>query len=356
MRALKQHGRSAAPCQAGFTLVELMVSLVISMFIVLAAVGSGKFFMVIQRQSMGAGTASGNAVTTLAAIKNDASQAALGFYVNGALACTALNLSFGTKTLVDNAALLPLSVSNSTQNLAQLDVLYADSLSAAAPALFSTSTQGSSESAALASYLPVQPGQAVMLTPTGDPGLPCTVKTAVRVDAPTPGQGSVVHFDSTGVHNQVDFQPVTYSTGSAMTLLGAMNWSRFAVDGAGNLVMSRPILGTSAVLARNVVGFQVQYGISDGINPTLNSWQYAEGAWASLDSSLMNRVRALRIGLVIRSTQVEKPDAAGNCKSTMALPKLLDRSLTLSDNWQCYRYKTSTAVIPLRNVLLGGAL
>lgn len=339
--------------QSGFTLVELMVSLVISMFIVLAALGSAQFFMTVQRQSMGAGTASGNALATVAAIKNEASQAALGFYVNGALACSSLNLSSGTHVLANNAAMTPVSISNSKDNIAQLDVLYADVMNAAAPANLATNTASSAASAVAMSFLPVEPGQAVMLTPTGDPGMPCTIKTATRVDAPLPGQGSVVYFDGTGAHNQGTFAPATYSTASALTLLGALNWSRFAVDTSGNLVMSHVISGKSAVLARNVAGFQVQYGVSDGINPTLDSWQYAEGSWANLNSGLMNRVRALRIGLVIRSDQAEKPDAKGNCSSTALAPSLLDRPMKLSGNWKCFRYKTSTAVIPLRNVLMG---
>lgn len=353
MSANKHPPKSARQAQAGFTLVELMVSLVISMFILLAAVGSAQFFMTVQRQSMGAGTASGNALTTVAAIKNEASQAALGFYVNGALACPALNLSSQNKILADNAATTPVNISHSKDNLAQLDVLYADSVNAAAPAFLATTTASSAPSATSASYLPVQPGQAVMLIPTGDPGLPCTVKTASRVDAPLPGQGSVVYFDDTGSHNQGAFTAVNYSTGSALALLGTLNWSRFAVDASGSLVMSHPITGKSAVLSRNVAGFQVQYGVSDGINPTLESWQYAEGSWATLNNGLMNRVRALRVGLVIRSDQAEKPDSKGNCNSTTLMPSLLDRPLKLSGNWQCYRYKTSIAVLPLRNVLLG---
>ena len=194
-----------------------------------------------------------------------------------------------------------------------------------------------------------------MLVPLGDAGLPCTVKTADRVDPPQPGRGSVLHFDAVGLHNQVLFAPVVYSSSSAVSLLGTLYWSRFAVDASGNLVMSRPIANTSATLARHVVGFQVQYGVSDGISPTLNSWQYGEGAWTTLNSGLLSRVRALRIGLVLRSEQPEKPDALGNCSATVTEPVLLDRALTLSGNWKCYRYRTSTAVIPLRNILMGSS-
>lgn len=340
--------------QRGFTLVELMVSLVISMLISLAALGSARMFMGAQRQSVGAGTASGNAVTTIAAIKHEAEQAALGFYVNGTLPCQSFNLSVGTKTLAGNAPVMPVNVSSSNGNLAQLDLLYANALESTAPAYLANTTSSSAATATLTSYLPVQAGQTVMLTPLGDVGQPCTVKTASRVDAAQPGMGSVVYFDDTGLHNQVDFSGSTYSSSSAVSLLGTLNWSRFAVDSNGNLVMSRPIQGGTAVLARNVVGFQVQYGVTNGITSSLDSWQYAEGpTWANLTTGLLPRVRALRLELVIRSDQPEKPDAQGNCSAATALPTLLDRPLALAGNWQCYRYRSSTAVIPLRNILMG---
>ena len=339
----------------GFTLVELMVSMVISLLIALAALGSARVFMAAQRQSVGVGTASGNAVTAMASVKHEAEQAALGFFLNGALPCQTFNLSSGTKVMADNAPLSPLRISNSSQSRAQLDLMYADSLASSAPAFLLGDTSSSAAQAELASFLPVQPGQAVMLAPLGDAGLPCTVKTAVRVDAPQPSRGPVLYFDASGLHNQATFTPVTYSSSSALSWLGAMNWSRFAVDGANNLVMSRPMDDTSAVVARNVMGFQVQYGVSDGITPTLSGWEYGEGAWATMNTTLLSRVRALRIGLVLRSEQPEKPDSLGNCSATVTPPVLLDRSLALSGNWQCYRYRTSTVVVPLRNILMGSS-
>lgn len=343
--------------QGGFSLVELMVALVISMLISVAALGSARMFMGAQRQSLGAGTAAGNAATTIESIKHEAGQAALGFYANGSLPCQSFNLSTGNTALAQSTPLLPVRISNSHGNLAQLDVLYADALESAAPALLAAPASSNGGDVTLQSYLPVRAGQTVMFSPLGDAGLPCTVKTATAVDAAQPGLGPVLHFDNTGLHNQTAFADATYSTGSAVSLLGKLNWSRFAVDGSGNLVMSRPIQGGSAVLARNVVGFALQYGVTDGVGPGLHSWQYAEGSdWGDITSAQLPRIVALRMALVLRSDLPEKADTLGNCSATTAMPALLDRGLTLSGNWQCYRYRSSTAIIPLRNILLGGSV
>lgn len=346
--------KAPARKQAGFTLVELMVSLVISMLISVAALGSARMFMGAQRQSLSAGTASGNAVTTIASIKHEAEQSALGFYVNGTLPCQTFNISAGDKALVSNASLSPVNISNSAGTLAQLDLLYADALESSAPAYLTSTTTSSDSLVQLASYIPTSVGQTVMLTPIGDAGLPCILKTVTAVDAPKAGTGSLLHFDGSGLHNKVDFSGYTYSSKSAVSLLGSLNWSRFAVDTSGNLVMSRPIQGASAVLARNVVGFQVQYGVTDGVTSNLDSWQYGEGTtWGSMTNALLPRVRALRVEMVTRSDQPEKPDANGSCSASIATPMVFDRAIPLSGNWQCYRYRSSTAVIPLRNILMG---
>jgi type IV pilus assembly protein PilW len=340
--------------QQGFTLVELMVSLVISLLISLAALGSARMFMGIQRQSVGTGVASGNAVTTMAAIKHEAEQAALGFYIHGTLPCQAINLSVGKKTIAANAPLSPVNISNSSGNFAQLDVLYASDLEAVTPAYLATGTTSDATSASLSSYLPIQVGQTVMFTPLGDAGQPCTVKTATEVDAALPGTGPVLHFDPSGQHNQVTFPTASYSTDSAVSLVGALRWSYFAVDANGKLVMTRPIEGDSAVFARNVVGFQVQYGVTNGVSSSLESWEFAQGeTWANLTTALLPRVRALRLGMVIRSDQPEKPDAQGHCSATSEMPTLLEQPMGLTGNWQCYRYRSSTAIIPMRNLLMG---
>jgi type IV pilus assembly protein PilW len=66
------------------------------------------------------------------------------------------------------------------------------------------------------------------------------------------------------------------------------------------------------------------------------------------------RVRAMRMGIVTRSPQREKPDASGNCEASLAKPRLFDVEIDPDvTDWQCYRYRVSTVVVPLRNLVLG---
>ena len=61
-----------------------------------------------------------------------------------------------------------------------------------------------------------------------------------------------------------------------------------------------------------------------------------------------------RQGIVTRSPQREKPDASNNCEASLAKPRLFDVEIDPDvTDWQCYRYRVSTVVVPLRNLVLG---
>jgi type IV pilus assembly protein PilW len=159
---------------------------------------------------------------------------------------------------------------------------------------------------------------------------------------------------NTARFNQASFTTnATYPDRGRVTLLGDLRWSRFHLVGT-NLTLERPITGDSVVLARNVIGFRAEYGLADAGSTALAAWQPASGTFATLPPTSLPRVRALHIGLVTRGTQREKPDTSGNCSATTAMPTLFGNSVTADvTDWQCYRYRTSIVVVPLRNLVLG---
>jgi type IV pilus assembly protein PilW len=140
-----------------------------------------------------------------------------------------------------------------------------------------------------------------------------------------------------------------------VTLLGEVNWNRYRRDG-NTLVLERPLAGTSVVVARDVIALRAEYGVSADAagSTTLESWVKAEDDFAALDAATLPRVRALRLGLVTRSPQREKPDADGNCSASLAKPQVFGTEVEPDvDDWQCFRYRVSTVVVPLRNLVLG---
>jgi type IV pilus assembly protein PilW len=149
----------------------------------------------------------------------------------------------------------------------------------------------------------------------------------------------------------------SFNTEARVTQLGNLQWSRYRVVN-GQLLLDRPLTGASAVVARDVIAFRLQYGISAATagSTSIESWVEPEAAFASLGIGNAARVRALRLGLLVRSSQRQKPDANGNCDATPLdfAPRLFDRPAeNLPSDWTCWRYRASEVVVPLRNVAMG---
>jgi type IV pilus assembly protein PilW len=332
------------------SIIEIMVGMVVALLVGVAATGGAAMFTASQRQGIGTGGALLNGGNALAAIRDDAAAAGLGFFGDNQFLCQKLNLGVSTTAVIDGATFTPVGITTETAG-DRLDVIYATQVASGANVLLSASTTGAT--AQLRSYLPAAVGQAVLLAPD-TPGSPCLVRSVTAVTASTADSAQSLTFGSTGSYNQATFTTnPTYPDKGRITLLGDLRWSRYRLEGT-DLRLERPLGGDPVVLARNVIGFRVQYGTAASGTTALETWQDATSTWATLTPTLLPRVRALRIGLVTRSPQIEKRNAAGNCEATTTTPQLFGADLTPDVSaWQCYRYRSAIVVVPLRNLVMG---
>jgi type IV pilus assembly protein PilW len=120
-------------------------------------------------------------------------------------------------------------------------------------------------------------------------------------------------------------------------------------------VLEQPMTGATAVLVRNVIALRAEYGVSASGGTTLQSWQDpTDSGWGSLTANNIGRVRALRLGVVTRVPQQQKPEADGTCTASEAKPRLFEMEIEPDvSNWRCFRYRSSTLVVPLRNLVWG---
>jgi type IV pilus assembly protein PilW len=339
--------------QAGLSLVELMVGIVVSLLVGLAAAGSAMMFTASQRQGASTSTVSINGLSVINAIKADLSLTGLGFFDDSVAPCGTLNLSSNTNVLSNGAAMAPLAVTRDGDH-DQLDVLYATTVESGSSVLLDQVTDGTN--AAVRSLLPAAVGQAVMLVPEAAGGL-CTVRSVTGVTASTATTPQVLAFADSGEHNQVTFtNPPEYNAKSRATLVGDLTWNRYRVDATSQLVLDRRMDGASAVLLRDVVSFRVQYGVSAAGTPTLDDWVDATGAFGTINAGNIERVRAVRVGVMLRSAQREKAEADGVCRATETAPQLFGftpSAFTGADTtWRCFRYRTQTVIVPLRNFVM----
>ena len=336
----------------GLTLIELLVGLVAGLLVSLAAVSSATLFTASQRQGISAAGSAANVGSVLASIKNDVANGGLGFFGDANYLCNRLNLGNGAAPVVDGGTFSPLSVVRQANGSDTIDIVYGTEVAAGAAVRLSSTSTGAN--ANLKSLLPVTAGQAVLIASTSLAS-PCLVRTVTATVPPTATTRQVLSFASTGKHNEATFATVpSYGENSRVSLLGTVQWNRYRLDGT-NLRFSRVLDGTTAVLMRNVMAFRVQYGTSmDTLTDALNAWDDPTGTFATLDNANIKRVRALRIGIVVRSPQPEKPNAAGACEATTTLPTLFGAAITPDvANWQCYRYRTAIVIAPMRNIVYG---
>ncbi len=360
----------AARGARGLSLIELMVGLVIGLLISLAAVSSAQYFGAAQRQGIGVGSGGANAASTLAAIKDDVVNAGLGFFGNMAYMCNTLNLSVGPATISNGAPFSPLQVTRVGAN-DQLDVVYGDSVAAGAAVRVSSATNGTA-SVSLKTLLPVAAGQTVLLAgPTN--ATPCVLRTVTLTpNVPTASVKQTLVFGPAGPMNQVAYAAVAYPQDSLVTLIGNLQWNRYSLNGT-DLQLTQVLTGNTVTLLRNVIGLRVEYGVgppSPGPAAAASSTGNRTGlispdpwvgptdaGWAALTAANIDQVKALRIGILVRSAQREKenPDT-GLCEATRSLADIQLWGTQIAPDvadWQCYRYRTQIAVVPMRNIVYG---
>ncbi len=359
-RDMRSGARAQRVAQRGLSMVELMVGIVVSLLVGLAATISAISFNASQRQGMGAGSSAMTANAALATLKNDIAAAGLGFFGDSRFLCERLNLSVGNVVHIDGALFSPVQITAGPAGASadQIDVVYATEVAAGTNVLLDGLSNGSS--ADLRSYMPAAVNQQVLLAPdTPSATNPCVVRTVTAITAATDDDPQRLTFANTGKYNQASFTTNgAFADKARVTLLGDLNWSRYRLVGT-DLHIQQPMRGVDEVLARNVMGLRAQYGVTAAPagSTALDSWVDAAGTFASVNASNLPRVRALRVGIVTRSPHPEKPNSSGQCEASSAKPTLFDDNPVTVEpdvtDWQCYRYRTAEVVIPMRNLVLG---
>lgn len=180
------------------------------------------------------------------------------------------------------------------------------------------------------------------------------------------------------------------SVGAVSNLGQAPNITRIGVDANSRLTALDLLTpgATAQVIAENVIAMKVQVGVDVGGDDIIDRWMnppVAEATWTNpmnpppdfaisalpvaVAPPAIHQAKALRIGVLVRSPQFERPDASGNCVTSPAGPfdvlpakagaaaqRIADMptsgAYTLAGDQRCFRYNTVSALVPLRNQLM----
>lgn len=340
----------------GFSLVEIMVGMTLGLFTVLVIMQAFSVFENQKRTTTAGSDAQENGLMAIVQLEQDIRNAGAGITDSAAFNCNAIFSYYesgGTTTIpapgVPSSVMAPVAITDGgatgsdtitmtrgTEFLGSIPATITDSMPQPSAELNVNRTTGFTD------------GNLILVSQ----GSNCTVMKVTQVQgaalkiqhnpaASGPSYNPSANFYNTAPGNTWP----TFTSGAKILNFGDLIVNTFSVDANYSLQMVDKSAAVTT-LVKDIVSLQAQYGISTAAGvQDVTSWVDATAAsgFNTLDSDKVKRIKAVRITVVARSSKKE----AGNVTTTA--PGGVDIS-TLPD-WQKYRYRVYTTIIPLRNII-----
>lgn len=376
---------------AGFSLVELLVSVVVGMLALLFATRLLTSAEINRNASLGGSDAMQNGMLALFSMNGDAAQAGWGLndtLVNGCNTTFSDTSGYALATaLRDGAPITPMAaviIQNNGANPDQV-TFYSGSAPTAVGAdrLLGIYTNGPLVQAASAPFH-MAVGDVLLVAPEPASGGGCSLaqyagpganNTQLLVSA-----GAAFRFNrAAGLGNAYQAnQARIYNLGPA----GQLAFHTWSVNNGVLLLRATNLAGASAQpvsVIDNIVSIKAQYGFDNRViagtyDPSVNGIQVgqwsntminADGDGSTGGAGDFQRIAAVRLAVVARSKSPEKPDRYGICSATTTLPVVFGGQalagvapVPVSVNvavpndpidWKCYRYRVFETIVQIRN-------
>ena len=362
-KTLNQTGFS----QAGFSLVELMVGLVIGLLATLVIVQVFSTFEGQKRSTSGSSDAQTNGSIALMSMQRNAQMAGYGLPLpmadkdNSSLKCAA----FADYDRDNNAAtnnstnLFPIVIQDGVGNTSDtITVRFSTTAAGAIPVdIVNVANATSGAGMVLANNIGCNNNDIALIssgstcrmaTVTDGNGNPNTPRN-VTLSAATPAGSPLVN-------------------GAKFACMG--NWQNYTYRIVNDELRLESLLPNGLPqdlpIVSEVVNMQAQYGVSANADSNqVNEWVNATGAtWAAPTVADRNRIKAIRVVIVVRNGLLEKENVSTACTTAKGVvntgPCAWDDTdfsaapiinLAGIADWQRYRYRTFETIIPLRNML-----
>ena len=355
----------------GFSLVEIMVGMVISLLSVLIVLQVSKDFEGQKRTTTSGSDAQTNGAIAIYTVERDARMAGYGFSIPDALGCT-INRSFnGTSSVL---SLAPVTITDGASGLPDtIRILSSSKGNWSIPARITTDHPATATNFFLNTTLGMAEGDLLIAY---EAGKDCTLLQITGI----PNGNVQIHHQNTSPWNPPGGQNIFPSGGYSKDIatlfnLGTLMDHTYSLDANSNLLFSDYNSSTNASdvqpLIPDIVQLQAQYGFDTRAgaqaDARVDTWSDtmidADGNGSTTDGSDIKRIYAVRLAIVARSALKEKANSSGTCFTTTATSAnkptwsggAIDVSKkpdgTANADWQCYRYKTLETVIPLRNLI-----
>jgi len=364
--------------QKGFTLIEVMVGLVIGMLGTLIVAQAFTNNEARKRATTSTADAQANGAIALYMLERDAKAAGWGMTANANtyVGCTTIYAYCdrsadcgGVEGRLGGITFAPALITDGGSNPDTLTIQYF-----ADPNLASTLPSGSttirrkmpqqSSELDVASAAVCSEGDLALVASGGN----CTVMKITEVQE----QASKLQHNP-GAHGEYNPAPSFYTTntwpkydaGATVSCFKPANGGpifrkTYSIDTAKRELQrsdnsQNPVVANETVM-NDVIDLQAQYGVAVANSQVISSWVNAsDPGWTNPAPADWRRVKAIRVALVTRASQYERPAAGAACSATTALATSWGAINTQNypAEWGCYRYRVFETVIPLRNVIWG---
>jgi type IV pilus assembly protein PilW len=366
--------------EAGMSLVELMVGMLIGLIGIIIITHLYVTNDQYKRSTTGAGTAQVNGAVALYTLEREIRMAGYGLNHSAALGCRCVvplcsplqyyydaQSSFPPAASAAGAlpARLPVAVLIADNPGApdSITVLYSAAAERMLPATVSEPTVAPNHDYKVDGAQGFADNNLILVTQ----GNTCLLKQISKVQT----------LNSTLEHRTGPFNPAGsfgpgLNAGAAIFNLGTPSatggpvWRMFSI--ADNKLQSEDLLrslagapGAIQQLVDDVADLQAQYGNDDGSTPGSIAEDGVVDSWGSappVDPTdptviLWRRVIAVRVAVLTRSQNFEKPSTAGGpCEATQAVPTWAGGNLSIPGGVpSCYKHRVFETVIPLRNLI-----
>lgn len=372
----------------GFSLIELMVGMVIGLLATLVIMQTFSVFEEQKRSTTSGADAQENGLFGLHTIETDVRMAGRGLVVNGQLALTKLN-TYKNGTVSQNNIMVPVLISDggsAANNSDTIGVVYSNS-PCAGSSMRIVNAMPTPSNVVTVNVASCTKNNDFIILSSPRTGVAGTLMQATNTQVQANGTNVLTSsgqsiYNPPGGFNGTLFPPGGYGTDSVVINMGELVQNQYQVlcntltvtslltQSGAPACTNQNTFSDAAPVSGNIVNVQAQYGVATAAgSQSVDCWVNGNGTacspsganWsaANLTDSDVKRIKAVRIAIVARSSQTEKPGSSG-CTTTTATtnyPKAWEDAgapainLASDPNWQCYRYKVYNTIIPLRNIL-----
>ena len=344
---------------SGFGLVEVMVAMVIGLLVTIVIFQVFAVFESQKRTTTSGGDSQQNGLLALYTIQREARMAGYGINYVPLLGCNVIAYDAGPPVRNFNFTLAPVQITDGASGAPDsITVVYGDSNNLMASVRLLQAAAAADTFFVVDNAFGFTAGDTII---AGEVGKSCSLGTVNSVAASNVNRPAGSYTDANGATNVARYNKsgglgVDYGVWNVATQSGGRLFDlglapavvTYSVQNSQLTVQNLLTGANPSAVIDGIVQLQAQYGKDTDGDGAVDSWTAA----APVTSADWAAVLALRLAVVARSQQFERPNAqTGVCNTTTSAPTWAGGAidLTADANWQCYRYRLFETIVPVRN-------